>query len=124
HHERNPRALLLGECQEPRREVAANITIKCLNVRDPETVEDREEQQRLFGRLSEGPRSLDEQACLIERSLSLRGRIAFGVHQSVHERDLKLYLLAAQDGRTGQGRNLSKRAIQLSRRLYERRTRQ
>src|SRR5215469_14214046 len=105
-HERNPRSLLLGEGQELRREIAADITIKCRNIRDPEAVEDRKQQQRVFGRLSERLSSLDEQACLIERRFRVRGRMALGMHERIRKPDLKLNLLAAQRWRSGQGRNL------------------
>ena len=61
-HERDCRSLLLGERQELRCEVAQNVTIKRHIVPDPEAVEDREQQQRVFGRLSERLRSLDIQS--------------------------------------------------------------
>ena len=51
-------------------------------------------------------RLLDQQACLLERRLRLLRGIAFDVHQSIGERDLKLDLLAAQRRRGGQGRDL------------------
>src|SRR6266849_5252118 len=116
-HERDGRPLLLRERQELRGELAHNVAVEPYIVGDPETIEDREQHQWVFGRFSERLRSLYVQACLIERSLSRRRRMAFGVHQGVRKRDLKLDLLATQCSRCGQGRNLSKRTVQLSRRL-------
>ena len=52
-HERDCRSLLLGERQEVRRKIAQNVAVERHIVRDPEAVEDREQQQRVFGRLSE-----------------------------------------------------------------------
>ena len=52
-HERDRRPLLLGERQKLRRKLAHDVAVECHKVRDPETVEDREQQQRVFGRLSE-----------------------------------------------------------------------
>ena len=45
--------MFLRELQELRRKIARNITVKRHNIRDPKTIEDREQQQRLFRRLSE-----------------------------------------------------------------------
>ena len=71
-HERDCRPLLLRERQELRRKIAHSIAIECHKVRDPEGVEDREQQQRVFGRLSERFGLLDQRACL------LRSRLGFG----------------------------------------------
>ena len=45
-HERDRRSLLLGERQELRRKLAHNVAVERHIVRDPEAVEDREQQQR------------------------------------------------------------------------------
>src|SRR3974377_1979147 len=63
-HERNRRSLLFGELQELRCEVAQSSAAECHIVPDPETVNDREQEQRIFGRLSERNSSFDIQACL------------------------------------------------------------
>jgi len=52
-HERDCRPLLLRKCEELRREIATDIAIESHKVRDPEGVEDRKQQQRVFGRLSQ-----------------------------------------------------------------------
>ena len=50
-HQRDRRALLLGERQELRRKLAHDVAVERHVVRDPEAVENREQQQRVFGRL-------------------------------------------------------------------------
>ena len=59
-HERAGRRLLLGERQELRGKLAHSIAIERHIVRDPKAVEDRKQQQRVFGRLSERLRLLDQ----------------------------------------------------------------
>jgi hypothetical protein len=76
-HERDCRPLLFRERQELGREIATSIAIECHIVRCPERVEDREQQQRIFGRLSEHFRLLDQRACLLRSRLGFRGGIAF-----------------------------------------------
>jgi hypothetical protein len=49
---------------------------------------------------------LDEGAGSIERCDSLRGRVALGVHQSIHKRDLQFDLVATQRWSARQRRNL------------------
>ena len=68
-HERDCRSLLLRERQELRRKLAQGIAIERHMVRGPEAVEDREQQQRVFGRLSERFRLLDQRACLLRAAL-------------------------------------------------------
>ena len=82
-------------------------------VRDPEAVEDREQQQRIFGRLSERFSLFDQQTCPLRSRLGFRRGISFDMHERGYERDLKLDLLATQRGRGGQGRDLGKRAREL-----------
>jgi hypothetical protein len=53
-HERRGRLLLLGESQELPGEVATRIAIEGHVIGDPETVEDREQQQRVFRGLPKG----------------------------------------------------------------------
>ena len=52
-HQRDCRPLLLRERQELRREIAMDIAIECHKVHGKEGVEDQEQQQRVFGRLSQ-----------------------------------------------------------------------
>ena len=102
-HERDCRFLLLGKRQELRRKLAQRIAVERDEVRDPEAVEDREQQQRVFGRLSERLSLLDQQTCPLRSRFGFWRRIAFDVDQRRYERDLKLDLLATQRGRAGQG---------------------
>ena len=66
-HERDCRALFLGERQELRRKIAHHVAIERHEVRDPEAIEDREQQQRVFGRLSERFSLLDQQTRLLRQ---------------------------------------------------------
>ncbi len=123
-HERDCRPLLLRERQELRREIATDIAIECHMVRGPEGVEDREQQQRIFGRLSQRFGLLDQRACLLRSRLGFGGGIAFDMHEWGDERDLKLDLLATQRRRAGQGRDLIEGAGELGRGFDQRRARQ
>ena len=62
-------------------------------VRDPEAVEDREQQQRVFGRLSERFSLFDQQTRPLRSRLGFRRSIAFDMDEWGYERDLKLDLL-------------------------------
>jgi hypothetical protein len=98
-HERDCGALLLGERQELRRKLAHSVTVERHKVRDPETVEDRKQHQRIFGRLSKRLRSLDERVRSLDGRIGVRRRIAFDVHQSVRKRDLELDLFTSERAR-------------------------
>ena len=100
------RPLLLGERQELRRKLAHHVAIERHIVRDPEAVEDRKQQQRIFGRLSERFSLFDQQMCPLRSRLGFRRRISFDMHEWGYQRDLKLDLLATQRGRGRQGRDL------------------
>ena len=52
-HERDCRFLLLCQGKEPCRKLADGVAVERGVIRDPEAVEDREQQQRVFGRLSD-----------------------------------------------------------------------
>jgi hypothetical protein len=95
-HERDYRPLLLRERQELRREIANDIAIECQTVRGPEAVEDREQQQRIFRRLSERFSLLDQQTCLLRSRLGFGSGIAFDMDEWSYQRDLQLDLLATQ----------------------------
>ena len=110
-HERHCRPLLLGERQELRRKLAHHVAIERHVVRDPEAVEDREQQQRVFGRLSERFSLFDQQTCPLRSRLGFRRSIPFDMDEWGYERDLKLDLFATQRGRGGQGRDLVERAL-------------
>ena len=61
--QRSRRCLLLGERQELRREITTDITVEGNCVRAPKRVENREQQQRIFWRLSERFSLFDQQTC-------------------------------------------------------------
>ena len=92
-HERDCCPLLLGERQELRRKLAHHVAVEGHVVRDPEAVEDREQQQRVFGRLSERFGLFDQQTCPLRSRLGFRRGIAFDMDEWGYERDLKLDLL-------------------------------
>ena len=80
-HERDCRPLLLGERQELRRKLAHHVAVERHIVRDPEAVEDREQQQRVFGRLSERFSLFDQQTCLLHSRLGFRRGIPFDMDE-------------------------------------------
>ena len=76
-HERDCRPLLLGERQELRRKLAQSVAVERDEARDPEAVEDREQQQRIFGGLSERFGLFDQQPCPLRSCLGFRRSISF-----------------------------------------------
>ena len=64
-------SLFLGKRQELRGMLAHHVAVERRNVRDPETVESRKQQQRILGRLAECFSLFDQQTC------PLRGRLGF-----------------------------------------------
>ena len=75
------------------RKLAHHVAIERHIVRDPEAVEDREQQQRVFGRLSERFRLFDQQTRPLHSRLGFRRGISFDMDEWSYERDLKLDLL-------------------------------
>ena len=73
-HERDRRSLLFRERQELRRKLTHDVAVECHVVRDPEAVEDREQQQRVFGRLSERFSLFDQQTCSLRPPPWFRAR--------------------------------------------------
>jgi hypothetical protein len=123
-YEREGRPLLLSEREELRRKGAHRVAVERHIVRSPDAVEDRDQQQWVFRRLSERFSLFDQQTCLLLSRFGFRRRMPFDMHEWGYERDLKLDLLATQHRSGGQGRNLVKRASELSTRLDQRRARQ
>ena len=82
-HERDRRLLLLSERQELRRKLAHHVAVERYKVRDPEAVEDREQQQRIFGRLSERFGLFDQQTCPLRSRLGFRRSISFDMQSGV-----------------------------------------
>ena len=105
--------MLLGERQELRRKLAHHVAVERHIVRDPEAVEDREQQQRVFRRFSERFSLFDQQTRPLRSRLGFRRSIPFDVHERGYERDLKLDLLATQRGSAGQSRDLIEGAGEL-----------
>src|SRR5262249_2573390 len=93
--QRSCSSLLLGQHQELRCKLTHDITFERNDIRGPEGVEDRKQQQRIFGSLSQRLRSLNEQARLLDGRLGFRRSIPFDVDEGGYKRDLKLDLLAA-----------------------------
>ena len=71
-HERDGRPLLLGERQKLRRSLTHQVAVERHVARDPEAVENREQQQRVFGTLSERFGMFDQQTCSFGSRLGLR----------------------------------------------------
>ena len=101
--------LFLGERQELRRKLAHHVAVERHIARDPEAVEDREQKQRVIGRLPERFSLFDQQTCPLRGRLGLWRSIPFDMDEWGYERDLKLDLLATQRGSSWQSRNLVKR---------------
>jgi len=93
--------------------IARDVALKRHRVRDPEAVQDREQQQRVFGALAERFSFFNQKMCLLRRGLGFRRGEPLDVPEWGYERDLKLDLLTTQGGRHGQGRSLGKRTGQL-----------
>src|SRR6516225_2311013 len=108
-HERDGRALLLGERKEMICQIAADIAVKNYIVRSPETIEDQEQQQWIVGRLSESFSLFDQELRPFHSRLSFWCPIPFDMHERIYERDLNPNLLATQRGSGGQSRNLVER---------------
>ena len=87
-----------------------HIAVEGEQVCHPEAVEDREQQQRIFGRLSECFSLFDQQTCPLRGHLSFRRSIPFDMDEWGYQVDLEFDLLAAKRGSGGQGRDLSNRS--------------
>jgi hypothetical protein len=83
-HEGDYRSLFLGERQELCREIAKDIPIERQVVRDAKAVEDREQQQRVFGRLAERLRLFDQQVCPLHGRLCFRRSKSFDMHERAY----------------------------------------
>ena len=71
-HQRDCGPLLLGQCDDLRREVAQHVAVERQKVRGPDAVEDRKQQQRVFERLSECFGLFDQQTCPLGSRLGFR----------------------------------------------------
>src|SRR6266478_5004232 len=98
-HRRSRPSVFCGERQEPPPEIATDIAIECHEVRDPEAVKYREQQQRVFGWLSPRLGFFNQQTGPFHRRLRFGRGITFDVNERGDERDLKPDLLATKRGR-------------------------
>jgi hypothetical protein len=80
-HERDFRPLLLGEPQELRRKIAHHVAVERYKVRDPEAVEDRKQQQRVFKRLAKRFSLFDQPTCVLCNRLRFRSGIPFNMEK-------------------------------------------
>jgi predicted ATPase len=89
-------AHLDGERQELRRESTTDIAIECHIIRCPERVEDLEQEQRIFERLSQRFGLLDQKIRPLRSRLGFGGGKPFNMDKWGYERDLKPDLLATK----------------------------
>ena len=80
-HERHGRPLLIGECQELPCKLAQHIPVERHKVCHPETEEDREQQQRVFGRLSQRLSVFDQRRRSLHCGLGFRRGIALDLQE-------------------------------------------
>ena len=71
-HERNGRSLLLRRAPETRSKLAQHIAVERYRFAVPKAVEDREQQQRVFGGLTERLSLFDQQMCPLRSRLGFR----------------------------------------------------
>src|SRR5262249_56710087 len=70
------------------------VGVERYNVRGPRAVKNREQQQRIFGRLPERFGLLDQQTCPLDSSPGFRRRVAADMEEWGYECNLKLDLFA------------------------------
>src|SRR6516165_4086944 len=114
HHEGDDsRRLLLRQRQELRRKLAHHVAVDRYMARNPKAVENREQQQRVFYRLSKRFSFFDQQTCSLLGRLGFRRSIASDMDKWGYERDLKPDLIATQSWCAWQGRDLTEGAGEL-----------
>ena len=96
-----PRLFVSRQAPRTGGEIARDIAIECHDVCGPETVEDREQQQRVFGRLSERFSLFEQQTRPLHGRFGFRRSPSFDVDERVDECDLKLDLLRRSAGVLG-----------------------
>ena len=100
-HQRSRGFLFLSKRQELGGEIATYIAIECHDVCGEDTLENREQQQRVFRGLSEHISLFEQQTRLLYGGFGFRRSKTFDVDERGYERYLKLDLFAAQRGRAG-----------------------
>ena len=91
-HQRKRRFLFLSKRQELDAEIARDITIECHEVCGKDTVENRGQQQRVFGTLAESVSLFEQQTRLLYGRFGFQRSISFDVDQRGDECYLKLDL--------------------------------
>src|SRR6476620_10344826 len=112
-HQRTRGFLFLSKRQELDGEIATYIAIECHDVCGEDTVENREQQQRVFRGLSEHISLFEQQTRLLYGGFGFRRSKTFDMDERGYERDLKLDLFATQRWSCGQGLDLGKCAREL-----------
>src|SRR5262252_3456973 len=120
-HERPLRPLLICGGQELDSKLTHHVGVERYNVRGPRAVKNREQQQRIFGRLPERFGLLDQQTCPLDSSPGFRRRVAADMEEWGYECNLQLDLFATQGGRRGQACDLVERTPELFRGFDQRR---
>jgi hypothetical protein len=90
--------LLLCERKELASKILYCATFAACVIREPQGIEHREQQQRIFGGLSTCFCSFDQKTCPLNSLFGFRRGIPFDVNKRRYERDLQLDLFAAQRG--------------------------
>jgi hypothetical protein len=112
-HAWNGGSMLLGNRQEIRSKVTKGIAIQCHKIWNPDAVQRREEQQWVFGCITERFGSFDQHACSFSSRPGIRRGVPFDVREGCDERNLKFDFLAAKPWRSWQRSKLIERARQL-----------
>ena len=85
--------MLLSKRHKLRRNFARRFAIECHHVRGPRAMEDREQQQRVFGSFSEHFRLFDQHPRSLDGRFGLWRSVAFHVEERGYERHLELDFL-------------------------------
>ena len=80
-HQRDRRPLFFRKRQKMRRKLAHHFAVERDETRDPEAVEDRKQQQWVFGWFSKRLRLFDQQTSPLRRSLCFRCGVALEMDQ-------------------------------------------
>jgi hypothetical protein len=116
---RGGRRLSLGQGQELRREAAQHRAVERHVVRDPEPIERREQQQRVFERFAKRLGLFDEETRPLRRRPRFRRAIAFDAAKRRDERDLQLDVFPAPRRCAGQRVDLADRLAEMGDRFLE-----
>jgi hypothetical protein len=116
-HTRGNRLSLLRECEKLVSKLSRNGSVEGDDVRDPETVENREKQQWVFSRFSKRLSPLDQKTRSLDCLLGLWRSVALDVRERVYERSPKPDLFTTKCGGRWQDCNLLKGASELLKRF-------